>query len=114
MDSLYLNTDELPWRETPYAGVRWKKLAFDKQTGRSAVILEFQPGACYGTHRHPGGEEYLVLGGSLEDGGETYGRGSYVYHPPDSVHRPTSKEGCLIFVSLPQPIEDLDAGPDGR
>jgi anti-sigma factor ChrR (cupin superfamily) len=114
MDSLYLKTDELPWRETPYAGVRWKKLAFDKETGRSAVILEFQPGASYGTHRHPGGEEYLVLGGSLEDGGETYGRGSYVYHPPGSVHRPTSKEGCLIFVSLPQPIEDLDAGPGGR
>ena len=35
MDSLYLDTDEIAWRETPYAGVRWKKLAFDRETGRS-------------------------------------------------------------------------------
>ena len=113
MNSLYVGTDELAWRETPYAGVRWKKLAFDKQTGRSAVILCFDPGAAYGKHRHPAGEEYLVLEGSLEDGGETYGEGTYVYHPPDSVHKPTSKEGCLLFVSLPQPIEDLEAGSGG-
>ena len=86
MKSLYVDTDALEWRGTPYAGVRWKKLAFDKESGRSAVILQFEPGAAYGTHRHPGGEEYLVLEGSLEDGGRTYGAGSYVYHPPGSAH----------------------------
>jgi anti-sigma factor ChrR (cupin superfamily) len=112
--SLFVDTDQLDWRETPYAGVRWKKLAFDRQTGRSAVILRFEPGAVYGAHRHPGGEEYLVLDGSLEDGGRSYGKGTYVYHPPGSTHKPASAEGCLLFVSLPAPIEDLESDPNRR
>ena len=92
--SLFLDAAELPWRDSPYAGVRWKK-------------LRFEPRAAYGAHRHPAGEEYLVLEGSLEDGAQTYGAGSYVYHPPGSSHKPSSSEGCLLFVSLPRPIEDL-------
>lgn len=111
--SLYLDTAELPWRESPYAGVRWKKLSFDTATGQSCVLLRFEPGATYGSHRHPGGEEYLVLEGSLEDGGKTYGTGTYVHHPPGSVHRPESRQGCLLFVTLPEPIEDLES-PGGR
>jgi anti-sigma factor ChrR (cupin superfamily) len=113
MSSQYVNGDDLPWRDTPYDGVRWKKLSFDKATGRSAVILRFEPGAVYGTHRHPGGEEYLVLEGSLEDGGRTYGAGTYVFHPPGSAHKPASAEGCLLFVSLPKPIVDLEPGSGG-
>jgi anti-sigma factor ChrR (cupin superfamily) len=107
-DSLYVESDRLPWRDSPYPGVRWKKLYYDKQSGRSSVLLEFEPGASYGTHRHPAGEQYLVLAGSLEDGGRTHGRGSFVHHPAGSVHGPSSREGCLLFVTLPQPIEDLE------
>ena len=100
-----LDTEQLPWRETPHAGVRWKKLHYDAATGHSSVLLEFAPGASYGAHRHPAGEQYLVLEGSVVDGGETWGAGSYVRHPPGSVHRPRSDEGCLLFVTLPKPIE---------
>jgi anti-sigma factor ChrR (cupin superfamily) len=107
-DSLYVESDHLPWRDSPHSGVRWKKLYYDEQSGRSSVLLEFEPGASYGAHRHPAGEQYLVLAGSLEDGGRTYGRGVFVHHPPDSVHAPSSREGCLLFVTLPQPIEDLE------
>ena len=46
-----------------------------------------------------------MIEGSLEDGGETWGAGSYVRHPPGSVHTPRSAQGCLLFVSLPKPIE---------
>ena len=45
--------------------------------------------------------------GTLSDGGRTYGKGTYVRHPPGSVHRPYSKDGCLIFVTLPRPIEEI-------
>ena len=108
--SLFLDSGSLPWRDSPYPGVHWKKLHFDPDGGHSAVLLRFAPGAAYGTHRHPQGEEYLVLEGSLEDGGRTYGPGTYVRHAPGSVHQPRSREGCLLFVSLPRPIEDLEAG----
>ncbi len=107
-ESTYLKTESIPWRESPYPGVRWKKLRFDERSGESAVLLQFEPGASYGTHRHPGGEQYLVLDGVLEDGGRSYGRGTYVHHAPGSVHRPSSKEGCRLFVILHRPIEDLE------
>jgi len=106
--SVYVGSEELHWRESPYAGVRWKKLHYDPASGRSAVLLRFEPGAAYGRHRHPAGEEYLVLEGSLEEGGRSYGRGTYVRHPPGSVHRPSSREGCLLFGTLAEPIEDLE------
>ena len=106
-NSIYIDTAAGEWRETPYVGVSWKKLLFDKETARSAVLVKFEPGAVYDVHRHPAGEEYLVLEGSLEDGGRTWGAGSYVYHPPGSAHRPASKEGCVLFISLPKPVEPL-------
>ena len=106
--SLYINGATLPWRDTPYRGVQWKKLHFDPERGDSAVLLRFAAGASYGAHRHPEGEEYLVLEGSLEDGGATYGAGTWVRHPPGSVHRPVSASGCVVFVRVPRPIELVD------
>lgn len=107
--SLYIDGDALPWRDTPFRGVQWKKLHFDPRNGDSAVLLRFAPGAAYGIHRHPQGEEYLVLEGSLEDGGATYGAGTWVRHPPGSVHRPVSTAGCVLFVRLPRPIEIISS-----
>lgn len=108
-ESIYVDCEGLDWRPTPYAGVTWKKLRFVRDTGASAVLLKFAPEASYAAHRHPEGEEYLVLEGSLEDGGKTYGPGTYVHHPPGSSHRPSSREGCLLFVSLPEPIEIIES-----
>ena len=113
--SLMVVADDLPWRASPHPGVRWKKLHFDGQT--SVVLLEFEPGASYGGHRHPEGEEYWVLSGSLEDAGRTVTAGTWIQHPPGSVHRPRSEEGCLLLVRLPAPIEPFpprdDGSPDG-
>ena len=106
--SEFVDANSVDWRETPSSGVHWKKLSYDRDTGRSAVLIRFEPGSSYAAHRHPAGEEYYVLEGSLEDGGRTYGAGSYVYHPAGSAHSPSSKEGCVLFISLPGPIEALD------
>jgi anti-sigma factor ChrR (cupin superfamily) len=109
--SAYVDAAALPWRDTPHAAVHWKKLRYDAATGESAVLLRFLPGAAYARHRHPRGEQYLVLEGSLQDGGRTWGRGAFVRHAPGSVHTPSSAEGCLLFVVLAAPIEEL-AGAD--
>jgi len=107
MTSIFVNEQDQEWRETPYVGVTFKKLHFDKETGHSAVLVKFGPDTRYGAHRHPQGEEYYVLEGSIEDGGKTWGPGSYVYHPAGSAHRPTSKEGCIVLITLPKPVELL-------
>lgn len=105
-----VDSRNLPWRPTPHPGVRWKKLHFDADSGHSAVLLHFAPGASYGAHRHPAGEQYLVLAGSIRDGDASWSRGAYLNHPPGSVHRPHSDEGCLLYVTLPAPIEPIDTG----
>jgi anti-sigma factor ChrR (cupin superfamily) len=107
-ESRYVDANALEWRATPCAGVQWKKLSFDPASGRSAVLLRFAPGAVYATHRHPGGEEYIVLEGTLEDGGRSWGAGTWVQHAPGSTHRPSSRSGCLLYVTLAQPIETLE------
>jgi len=104
-DSLRVDSHEVPWRDSPSPGVAWKKLEYDQASGRSTVLLRFEPGASYAAHRHPAGEQYLILEGSLQDGAHTWGPGTYVHHPPGSSHAPRSPDGCLVFVTLPAPIE---------
>jgi anti-sigma factor ChrR (cupin superfamily) len=108
-------TADREWREFADApGVSYKTLR--KHTGGGlTILLKFAPGARYHTHRHPGGEEYYVLEGVLNDLGEDWPAGSYIWHPPGSVHRPFSKEGCVVLVVLAQPIERIKTarGPGG-
>ena len=107
-ESLRVDGAELPWRETPYPGVRFKKLEFEPPAGRSTVLLRFAPGARYGAHAHPQGEQYFVLSGSVEDSGEVWTEGAYVHHASGSRHAPYSSQGCLLFVTMPAPIVLLD------
>ena len=103
---LHIAASAVPWRPFPDApGVDYKVLRRHATTGGLTLLLRFAPGAAYPAHRHPAGEEYLVLTGSLEDGGRTYRAGDYVYHPPGSAHRPASREGATLLVLLPAGIE---------
>lgn len=107
MPAHHVDTDQLPWRASPSAGVEWKKLYFDARSGRSTVLLRFAPGARYAAHRHPSGEDYYVLSGTLQDGDKRYGAGTYVHLPPGSSHGPCSDTGCLVLVWLGAPIETI-------
>jgi anti-sigma factor ChrR (cupin superfamily) len=96
----------MPWRDFEAApGVHYKVLRHHEGRRGITLLLQFDAGARYPAHLHPEGEEYFVLQGSLEDGGRTYGANTYVYQPPGSVHRPSSREGCLLLVLLPANIE---------
>jgi quercetin dioxygenase-like cupin family protein len=98
----------IPWRAFADApGVEYKVLRRHATAGGLTLLLRFAPGADYPAHRHPAGEEYFVLEGSLEDGGRTYRTGDYVYYPPGSAHRPASREGSTLLVLLPAAIERI-------
>lgn len=104
---IQIRTSEREWRAFPDSpGVLYKTLRKHPNGGLS-ILLRFEPGARYHTHRHPGGEEYYVLEGELDDLGKAWPTGSYIWHPPGSVHRPASKAGCVVLVILPEAVELL-------
>jgi len=66
----------------------------------SMALVHWEPGTCFQRHAHFGGEEILVLEGVFEDEHGRYPAGSWIRAPHMSVHRPYSKEGCLIYVRV--------------
>ncbi len=105
---LVVQADAKPWKSFPEVpGVEYRVLRKHPEDGGLTILLRFAKGARYPTHRHPGGEEYYMLEGTLADGGKTYGREAYVWHPPGSIHTPSSATGAEILVFLPKAIEIL-------
>ncbi|MBX3473329.1 MAG: cupin domain-containing protein [Planctomycetes bacterium] len=103
--AIQMVTTERDWK--PFAdapGVAYKTLR-KHEGGGLTLLLKFEPGARYHTHSHPGGEEYYVLEGVLDDLGKPWPAGSYIWHPPGSTHRPASRQGATVLVVLPQSIE---------
>lgn len=108
-EPIQILADEREWREFADApGVSYKTLRKHASGGNGlTILLKFNPGARYHGHRHPAGEEYFVLEGELNDLGKSWPKGSYIWHPPGSAHRPFSEKGCVVLVVLPEGIERL-------
>jgi len=105
-----LDTGSLPWRPFENVpGVQFKVLRHHAERRGITLMLRFEAGADYPAHRHPEGEDYFVLDGTLTDGPHEYGAGTFVHHAPGSVHHPRSHTGCTLLVILPAHIQP--AGP---
>ena len=61
-------------------------------------LIRFEPGAALDAHDHPGGEEVLVLDGTLFDEHGEYPTGTWLRHPTGFTHAPGSQAGCLVYV----------------
>jgi quercetin dioxygenase-like cupin family protein len=104
--SKFLATDAMPWRAFEEApGVSFRVLKAHQPGNGATLLLRFEPGSSYPAHRHPEGEEYYVLEGELLDGTTSYGAGTFVWHPPGSVHAPRSATGAVVLVFVPGGIE---------
>ena len=105
---IVVNTKTADWGDFPYDGVDMMKL---HQHGDELVrLLRLAPGTCLPRHGHFGGEEILVLDGTLEDDNGVYPQGSWTRHQPGYRHRAWSDDGCTIWVKtghLHKPV-----GPD--
>ena len=109
-----VHTDALEWREFEEApGVTYKLLRRHEQDDGTTVIIRFSAGSSYPAHRHPRGEEYYLLEGTLEDARGRYEAGDHVYYPPGSAHRPHSRTGCTVLVFLPARVEALESTDTG-
>lgn len=94
-------SENLPWVESPMAGVQRRMLERDgEEVARATSLVRYAPGSYFSAHTHGGGEEYLVIDGVFSDEHGDFGPGSYVRNPVGSRHTPYSKEGATILVKL--------------
>jgi anti-sigma factor ChrR (cupin superfamily) len=98
------------WTAGPAPGVQRIVLdAGEGSNGRLTAFMRFAPGARCTEHAHEGGEEILVLAGTLADERGVHRAGTYLRNAPGSRHAPASPDGCTIFVKLRQ-FADGDVG----
>lgn len=91
------------WVASPEAGV--ERVMLDRigdEVARATSLVRYAPHSSFAPHRHDEGEEFLVLEGVFSDEHGDYPAGTYVRNPPGSAHRPSSRDGCTIFVKLRQ------------
>ena len=105
-----VNSNELPWVDSPLPGVQRRMLERDgEEVARATTIVRYEPNSYFSPHTHGGGEEYLVLDGIFSDETGDFHQGMYVRNPIGSKHKPYTKDGATILVKLQQFDPDDDA-----
>jgi anti-sigma factor ChrR (cupin superfamily) len=95
------------WQNVPafdlFPGVHLRIL-WTGERGRAAYHLEFDAGSSFSTldEHTVGSEEVFVVSGIYNDGVHDYPAGSFIHNPMGSAHLPQSKEGCTVFIFLPE------------
>jgi anti-sigma factor ChrR (cupin superfamily) len=98
-----VNSELLPWIDSPLPGVQRRMLERDgAEVARATTLVRFQPGSFFEEHTHDAGEEFLVLEGVFSDEMGDFPAGMYVRNPIGSRHRPHTREGTTILVKLRQ------------
>jgi anti-sigma factor ChrR (cupin superfamily) len=92
------------WRPSPIAGAEYCLLdRLGEKVARETSIVRCAAGARFSAENHGGGEEFLVLAGSLHDDLGDYPDGTYVRNPIGPTHeRWTGRDGAMVFVKLHQ------------
>jgi anti-sigma factor ChrR (cupin superfamily) len=93
-----VDTRSADWQPGPVDG--FSVLPLHVHGSERVRLSRYAPGLRFPHHDHPGGEEVLVLEGSLHDEYGEYGPGSWLRCPPGSAHAPWSDEGCLLYVKV--------------
>ena len=100
-ERVVLSTNDLPWVDSPMAGVQRRMLERDgDEVARATSIVRYAPGSHFSAHTHGGGEEFWVLEGIFSDEHGDYPPGTYIRNPVSSSHTPYSESGCTILVKL--------------
>ncbi len=98
-----VNSNDLPWIDSPLPGVQRRMLERDgEEVARATTIVRYAPVSCFNAHTHIGGEEYLVLDGIFSDEMGDFHQGMYIRNPIGSKHKPYTKYGTTILVKLQQ------------
>lgn len=101
------NTHELPWDKGSVEGIEIMEL--HNYGAEYVALVKWAPFTEFTKHQHWGGEEVLVLEGTLFDEQGTYPEGTWMRCPHLSSHTPYTKEdGALILLKTGHlPEEDI-------
>jgi quercetin dioxygenase-like cupin family protein len=111
-----VRSNEIEWMpldENGVNGVFIKSLLFDEATDRSpTILLKFDAGAVYPLHDHPGGEEVFVLEGDVKLGKDELTAGDFLYTAANNKHRVSTKNGCVLFLKVPEQVVIIEPRRD--
>jgi anti-sigma factor ChrR (cupin superfamily) len=94
-----IDTRAADWRPGLVEGL--SVLSLHEHDGVSTALVRWAPHTRFHPHHHPGGEEILVLEGSLHDEEGDYPALTWLRNPRGSVHTPwAGPEGALIYVKV--------------
>ncbi len=94
-----LDTNVATWEPGSIDGV--EMIVLHEFGDERAELVRIAPDTQFPKHPHAGGEEFLVLEGTLWDEEGAYPSGSWVRNPAGSDHAPyTKSDGALIYVKF--------------
>lgn len=108
---MFIRETERDWQPSGYAGVELCPL-HGNDVGGGAVLIRARAGARFPAHDHPGGEDALLLEGSLRLGSIHLAPGDYLWSGPGDVHDLEALEDSLLFASSPRGIEIIEGEAD--
>ena len=98
----------LPWK--PFQDlVDIYRLYGDGETGPTAALLRFRPGARVALHEHTGYEHVFVLSGSQVDENSRAETGTLIINPPGTSHSILSENGCIVLAIYEKPVKFITA-----
>ncbi|MFH1262021.1 MAG: cupin domain-containing protein [Pseudomonadota bacterium] len=103
----HIETSSALWIPFRLEGIEYLPLRTDVDERRGTFLFRMPAGTTYPRHRHPAGEEILVLKGEMMAGERRLKAGDFLYSPPASVHELITKEGCVFLEILPEPMQVL-------
>ena len=95
-ETVHVDTNAAPWQPGPTPGYEIMPL-FARGPERVALI-RWSGAFEFPRHDHPGGEEILVLDGTLEDEHGQYPRGTWIRNPPGSAHSAFGRQPGKILL----------------
>ena len=89
--AVVIDTAQLPWEDSPMAGVQRRKLdRIGDEVARATSLVKYAPKSYFSPHTHGGGEEIFVIEGVFSDEHGDYPAGTYIRNPIGTTHKPHS------------------------
>ena len=93
-----VRSENLEWKPNRIEGVECALLFADPVSRMRSLLVKVAAGILYPLHQHRGIEEIYMLEGNLSIDGQTYLAGDYIRSYPNSIHAPSTSEGCMFLI----------------